>query len=245
MTKSRHLAAAGGPHGVVGIALVLVGNEAARLVGWTLAVLGALGVGGRRGIARRPGPAATARARGGPRRLRRPRGRGLVVRAANPRWPGRHANQLAHETIREQTGPEPRCSRGCSRYAPRQRRDERVQGGTALGRPPSLTTWSMPGEHRQHTTWAIRSRHVAAAGPPGPCQRGRWFQRTGSPITQAGSYRPPGPSYVRGHRPCPLRARNIGSKGSPTVNSGRPAAYLGAPARISVHRPAWTRLPSS
>jgi hypothetical protein len=30
--------------GVVGIVLVLVGNEAARLVGWNLAVLGALGV---------------------------------------------------------------------------------------------------------------------------------------------------------------------------------------------------------
>jgi hypothetical protein len=29
---------------VVGIVLVLVGNEAARLVGWNLAVLGALGV---------------------------------------------------------------------------------------------------------------------------------------------------------------------------------------------------------
>jgi hypothetical protein len=30
--------------GVVGIVLVLVGNEAARLAGWNLAVLGALGV---------------------------------------------------------------------------------------------------------------------------------------------------------------------------------------------------------
>jgi hypothetical protein len=30
--------------GIVGIVLVLVGNEAARLLGWNLAVLGALGV---------------------------------------------------------------------------------------------------------------------------------------------------------------------------------------------------------
>jgi hypothetical protein len=56
--------------------LVLVGNEAARLVGWNLAVLGALGVvaGAVSHAAKCGSHCASARR---PRRPRRPRERGL------------------------------------------------------------------------------------------------------------------------------------------------------------------------
>src|SRR5215211_5040030 len=79
--------------------------------------------------------------------------------------PGRPSRSLVAEDrsaagVRDRTGPEPPMLTRLLTGRATTPRDERVQDGTTLRRPPSVKAWQRPREHRQ----AHRLRNLGPGG---------------------------------------------------------------------------------